>query len=195
MNAYEIKATARSDEGKGASRRLRRAGRVPAIVYGSGTAPVSIEIEHNHLWNKIGDEKIFSSRLTLSVDGKTETVMFKDMQRHPFEARVMHVDFIRVTDTSKVTKLIPLNVMNGAIAVGVKAGGLMTILMPAIELVGLAKDMPTQIDVDVKELDAGQSIRMSDLQLPAGIQVRALQKGGSDYNHSVVIIGKARKAR
>jgi large subunit ribosomal protein L25 len=195
MSNYNIPATALTDEGKGASRRLHHAGKVPAVIYGGGKEASSIEIEHNQLWNKIEDQKIFTSRVDLTVDGKAETVMFKDMQRHPFEARVLHVDFMRVTDNSKIKKQIPLNVINAATAVGVKAGGLMTILMPTVELVGLAKDMPDQITVDVKDLDAGESIRMSELALPEGIAVRALQKGGRKNDHSVVLIGKARKAR
>lgn len=186
-------AEVRSTEGKGASRRLRHAGKVPAIIYGSDKEAVSVTFEGNFVKKALVDIDVYNTVLTVDVKGGSkEKVIIKDMQRHPARADVMHLDLQRVTDKSRVTKRVPIKFIGAAKAPGVKLGGLMTFFQKTVEIRCTAKDLPKVIEIDVSTMEAGANLRLSDLQLPKGVEVVALLHGNSDYDQAVVGIGKVR---
>lgn len=186
-------AEVRSTEGKGASRRLRHAGKVPAIIYGSEKEAVSVTFEGNFVKKALVDIDVYNTVLTVDVKGGSkEKVIIKDMQRHPARADVMHLDLQRVTDKSRVTKRVPIKFTGAAKAPGVKLGGLMTFFQKTVEIRCAAKDLPKAIEIDVSTMEAGANLRLSDLQLPKGVEVVALLHGNSDYDQAVVGIGKVR---
>jgi large subunit ribosomal protein L25 len=185
-------ASLRTEEGKGASRRLRHANRVPAIIYGAGKEAVSISLLANFVKHALENEALFNTVLTVDVEGgKTEACVIKDVQRHPATGAVFHIDFQRAADNILVKK-IPFNFIGEDVSPGVKAGGMISFLQATVEINCLAKDLPTEITVDVSNMEAGTSLRLSELELPEGISIRALAHGNSDYDQSVVNIGKAK---
>jgi large subunit ribosomal protein L25 len=181
MTQFTFIATARNDLGKGASRRLRRENQhIPAIIYGGEAAPVSIAVEQREFYRILElEESIYTSVLNLNVDGKPQQVILKDMQRHPFKPTVMHLDFQRVDSTHKVTVHVPLHFLNEATCVGVKQqGGLIQHLLNEVEISALPQDLPASLDIDVAALEIGQTIHLTDLQLPKGVSIVALAHGG-----------------
>lgn len=186
-------AEIRTDEGKGASRRLRHANKVPAVIYGAGKDAVSVSLTANFVKHALENAAIFNTVLTLEVEGgETETCVIKDMQRHPATGAAHHIDFQRAADNVLVKK-VPLTFVGKAVAPGVKAGGLMSFLQSAVEVSCLAKNLPTTISVDVSAMQEGSSMRLSEIALPEGVSITALSHGSSDYDQSVVNIGKAAK--
>ncbi|VAW45864.1 LSU ribosomal protein L25p [hydrothermal vent metagenome] len=187
-------ANIRTEEGKGASRRLRHANQVPAIIYGAGKKAVSVSLLSNFVKHAFENEALFNTVLTIDVEGgDTETCVVKDIQRHPATGDVFHIDFQRATDNVLVKK-IPFTFTGKDVSPGVKAGGMISFLQSTVEISCLAKDLPTEITVDVSQMEAGTSLRLSELVMPKGVAIRALAHGNSDYDQSVVNIGKA-KAR
>ncbi len=185
-------ASLRTEEGKGASRRLRHANRVPAIIYGAGKEAVSISLLANFVKHALENEALFNTVLTVDVEGgETEACVIKDIQRHPATGAVFHIDFQRAADNILVKK-IPFNFIGEDVSPGVKAGGMISFLQATVEINCLAKDLPTEITVDVSTMEAGTSLRLSELDLPEGVSIRALAHGNSDYDQSVVNIGKAK---
>ncbi|MCF6298349.1 MAG: 50S ribosomal protein L25/general stress protein Ctc [Thiomicrorhabdus sp.] len=185
-------ASLRTEEGKGASRRLRHANRVPAIIYGAGKEAVSISLLANFVKHALENEALFNTVLTVAVEGgETEACVIKDVQRHPATGAVFHIDFQRAADNILVKK-IPFNFIGEDVSPGVKAGGMISFLQATVEINCLAKDLPTEITVDVSTMEAGTSLRLSELDLPEGVSIRALAHGNSDYDQSVVNIGKAK---
>lgn len=181
MTQFTFIATARNDLGKGASRRLRRENQhIPAIIYGGEAAPMSIAVEQREFYRILElEESIYTSVLNLNVDGKPQQVILKDMQRHPFKPTVMHLDFQRVDSTHKVTVHVPLHFLNEATCVGVKQqGGLIQHLLNEVEISALPQDLPASLDIDVAALEIGQTIHLTDLQLPKGVSIVALAHGG-----------------
>lgn len=167
---FEITAQKRNDQGTGASRRLRRAGKVPAIVYGAGKDAQAIEVDHNAMFLNLRKEAFHSSVLTLIVDGKKESVLLRDTQVHPYKAQVLHVDFQRVTAGQKLHTKVPLHFVNADIAPGVKlGGGIASHVLNELEVECLPKDLPEFIEADLKELAVGQSLHVSNLKLPKGV--------------------------
>jgi large subunit ribosomal protein L25 len=189
---FELIAQKRMLQGSGASRRLRRANKVPAIVYGGSTAPMAIELDHNTILLNLRKEAFHSTVLTLNIDGTPETVLLRDSQVHPYKPLVLHCDFQRVDTTHAVHQKVPLHFINADIAPGVKlSGGNVSHVMGEIEVTCLPQDLPAFIEVDLKDLQAGQSIHVSQLTFPAGVKpvvhgddhvVAAIQlkKGGGD---------------
>lgn len=168
----EINAITRELQGTSASRRLRHAGRVPGIVYGGEAKPQSIELDHNELFQALRKEAFYSTVLSLNLDGKKETVLLRDVQRHPYKALVLHVDFQRVDATHKLHQKVPLHFINADIAPGVKTqGGLLSHVLNEVNVTCLAADLPSFIEVDLKDLSAGHSIHVSQLKLPKGVEV------------------------
>jgi large subunit ribosomal protein L25 len=187
-------AQARSTEGKGASRRLRQMGKVPGIIYGADKDAVSVTFEASFVKKMLENNEVYNKVLTVDVvGGSQERVIIKDMQRHPARSDVMHIDLQRVLDDSRVTKRIPLNFIGTTVAPGVKLGGLMTFFQKTVEVRCHAKNLPTVIDIDVSKMESGQSLRLSDLVMPEGVEVVALLHGSSDYDQAVVGIGKVRR--
>jgi large subunit ribosomal protein L25 len=186
-------AKARTDEGKGASRRLRHAGLVPAIIYGADKAPLSVTLNHNFLIHALDDDAVYNSPITVKGLGDDEVVVIKDLQRHPAKPQIMHVDLQRLDNARMIYKRIPLNFTGSDVAPGVKSGGVMTFFQVDVEVRCLPANLPSVIEVDVSKMDENTRIRLSDLVLPEGVQATALLHGNSDYDQAVVGLGKSKK--
>lgn len=193
---FELKAEVRTDMGKGASRRLRRTQAVPAIIYGGSSEPQSITLAHNELIHHLENEAFYSHVLTMNVDGKTEQVVLRDLQRHPYKALILHADFMRIDNKSTLTMNVPLHFLNEDKAVGVKKdGGIVSRLMTELEVSCLAKDLPEYIEVDLIDLHVGDSIHLSEIKMPEGVELVALSHGDAhDHDLAVVSIVKPRAA-
>lgn len=167
----EITATTRQAQGTGASRRLRKIGRVPGIVYGSGDA-VNIDLDQNSLYHSLRNEAFHASILTLELDGKKQSVLLRAFQMHPVRQEVLHVDFQRIDTSKKIHKKVPLHFVNADIAPGVKmGGGIITHVLNELEVVCLVTDLPTSIEVDLSNLQLGHSVHISDVKLPNGVEI------------------------
>ena len=166
----EISATSRSVQGTGASRRLRKAGRVPGIVYGY-SEPVMIELDHNNLYHALRKEAFHASVLTLDKEGKKEMVLLRDFQMHPFRQQVMHIDFERVLADKKIHMKVPLHFTNADTAPGVKAGGIISHVLNELTIACLPADLPLFIEVDLGGLTLGHSFHVSDVKLPKGMDI------------------------
>lgn len=176
---FALNAEVRSDLGKGASRRLRRnVSMVPAVIYGGDKAPQSISLLAKDLAKLLENEAAFSHVLSLDVAGTQESVVIKALQRHPAKGFVLHADFQRVVAGQKLTAHVPLHFINEATAVGVKQqGGEISHTINEVEVSCLPKDLPEFIEVDMAAVEVGQTVHMSDLKLPKGVELVALAHG------------------
>lgn len=175
---HAISADSRKDEGKGASRRLRRAGYVPAIVYGGGQDPQNIQLEHRIVLALAKNEWFFSSVLDLTVDGKTQKVLLRDWQKHPFKPLMMHMDFQRINENEQIRTSVPLHFLNQETSPAGKASGVViSHNITEVEVSCLAKDLPEFIEVDLAALDKDDIVHLSDLKLPAGVTLSELSQG------------------
>ena len=189
--SIEFNATKRSVQGTGASRRLRNAGRFPGVVYGGDKAPLSVEFDHNELYHLLRQEAFHSSVLTMNLDGAKETVILRDVQRHPFRQLVLHIDLQRVDATHKIHTKIPFHFVNADVAPGVKLhGGIISHVMSELDVKCLPGNLPEFIEVDLGALRAGESIHASQIKLPAGVELAA----HGDADPVVASILKARGA-
>ena len=188
---FTLNAKGREDTGKGASRRLRRlAGEIPAIVYGGKKQPEQVSLAHKDVIKALENEAFFSQVISLDVDGKAEDVVIKDIQRHPAKAIVLHMDFLRVSKTTKLTTRIPLHFINEDVCVGVKmGGGLIAHSMTELEIQCLPQDLPEYLEVDMAEVEIGQTVHISDIKLPAGVESVALSYG-EDHDLPVATVNK-----
>ncbi|MBJ7267399.1 MULTISPECIES: 50S ribosomal protein L25/general stress protein Ctc [Idiomarina] len=185
---FNIKATVRTDKGKGASRRLRHADKVPAILYGGKGEPVALELDHNKVNNMADFEAFYSHILTLEFDGKKHQAILKDMQRHPYKPKLTHLDFQRVEKGHKLHTNLPLHFLNETTAKGVKEeGGVVVHHVNDVEITVLPKDLPEYLEVDIAELSVGDTIHLTDLKLPKGVELVELTKG-DDHDQAVVSI-------
>jgi len=174
----EVIASKRVEQGTGASRRLRRAGKVPGIIYGADQEPVAIELDHNDLYYAMQEESFHASILNLKVDGKAESVLLRDAQYHPWKQLVMHVDFQRVNPNEAIHIKVPFHFINGDAAPGVKqGGGIISHVMNDADVSCLPGKLPEFIEVDLKDLEAGHSIHLGDIKLPEGVEFVALKHG------------------
>lgn len=177
---FTLNAQARTaaQEGKGASRRLRREAKVPAIIYGGDQAPMCVSLELRELVKAISNEAFFSSIITLNVDGQEQRAVIKAMQRHPAKNTPLHADFMRVVAGHEITVKVPLHFNNEETAKGVKeSGGVVTINMHEVEITVLPRHLPEFITVDLQDLDVGHALHLSDLKLPEGVTITALTHG------------------
>jgi len=176
---FTLNAEARSDLGKGASRRLRRlANQVPAVIYGGEKAPQSISLLAKEVAKLLENDAAYSHVIALTVDGAVETVVIKALQRHPAKGHVLHADFVRVVAGQKLTAHVPLHFLNQESSVGVKQqGGEVSHSAADVEVSCLPKDLPEFINVDMANVEVGQILHMSDLVLPAGVELVALAHG------------------
>ena len=188
---FILQAKGREDTGKGASRRLRRlAGEVPAIVYGGKKDPTKIALTHKDVAKAIENEAFFSSIISLDIEGASEDVIIKDIQRHPFKKIVLHMDFFRVSKTTVLQTKVPLHFINEDTCPGVKlGGGIVAHTMTDIEIQCLPKNLPEFIEVDMAEVDLGDIVHISDIVLPEGVESVALNLG-ADHDLSVATINK-----
>jgi len=190
---HNLTATGRKDEGKGASRRLRRSGHVPAIVYGGHADPQSIQIEHNHLWIASQNEWFYSAILDMNVDGKVQKVLLRDMQRHPFKQQILHLDFLRVSENEALRAKVPLHFVNQEKSpAGKSAGVVVTHELNEVEVSCLPKDLPEFLEIDLAELVVGDIVHLSQIKLPKGVTIPALAHGGKEHDLAIVIARHAR---
>ena len=193
MSEHIIQAVGRKDEGKGASRRLRRSGFIPAVVYGGQSAPKSIQLEHEKTWIASQNEWFYSSILTLEVDGQRESVLLRDIQRHPYKQLIMHLDFQRVDANQALRVKVPLHFLNQEKSPAGKTAGVVILHeLNEIEISCLPKDLPEFIEVDLGELKVGDIVHLSDIKLPAGVEIPEL-KLGKEHDVAVVIAKHARE--
>ena len=169
--SFEVAAQPRSDTGKGASRRLRRQGLVPGIVYGGRAAPQMIAVRHNELERQLDYEAFYSSLLDLKLDGDTTQVVLKDLHRHPAKRSLLHVDFLRVSRDEKLRLTIPIHFLNEDKCPGVKMGGQVSHNVTEIEVSCLPADLPEYLTVDMLEMDMGDSVHVSELKLPERVEL------------------------
>jgi large subunit ribosomal protein L25 len=176
---YEVTAETRNKMGKGENRRIRRLeNKFPAVVYGADKAPHSIVLDHNTFVHALENEGFYSNILTLTIDGKQEKVVLKDLHRHPSRPKILHADFLRVSAKTKLTMNIPLHFLGGDTAPGVKAeGGVVSHLMSEVEVRCLPGDLPQYIEVDLSKLAIGDAVHLSNLKLPKGVELTALTHG------------------
>ena len=184
---FEINAQARTLQGSGASRRLRRAGKVPGIIYGGEAAPQAIEIDHNELLLDMKKEAFHASILNIVLGGMKQQVLLRDTQMHAYKPQILHVDFQRVTATEELHLMVPLHFINEDSAPGVKlSGGLVNRVLTEVDVQCLPRNLPEFIEVDVGALEVGESIHLSELKLPKGVKLTH-----EDDNSLVVgIVGK-----
>ncbi|QMT61160.1 50S ribosomal protein L25/general stress protein Ctc [Legionella sp. PC997] len=180
MSNILLEAQARTDMGKGASRRLRRLeNKVPAVIYGGDKKPMSIHFQHNKVVKALETESIYSSVFDITVDGKVEHVILKALQRHPYKPVVMHMDLQRVSKTDILVKLVPIHFINEEKAPGIKAGGIINHTMTQVEIRCQAKDLPEFISVDMSEVKMDDIVHLSHLKLPKGVQLTVDVTDGS----------------
>lgn len=190
--AHQIKVQHREDEGKGASRRLRRNGLVPAIVYGGDLAPVNIQVGHNDILLASQHEWFYSSILDLELDGDVQPVLLRDIQRHPFKQQILHLDFQRVSANQALRTSVPLHFINEEVS---PAGKLSDVLVShelrEVTVECLPKDLPGSIEVDLSALALGDTLYLSDIKLPKGVEIPQLALG-KDHDDAIVTARPAR---
>ena len=187
--SFELVAEFRDAEGKGASRRLRRVNKVPAILYGGHREPRALALDHTKLMLMLENERFYSTIINIRVGDVTQAAVLKDVQRHPAKNAVLHVDLQRVLENEKIRISIPLHFQGAAGSPGVKAGGLVSHLRNEIEVSCLPKDLPEYINVDLSGLGMNQMLYLADLPVPEGVEILELSHG---RNSPVVSIHHAR---
>jgi len=183
-----LNAEPRSDSGKGASRRLRHQGLVPAIVYGGKFDPVQISIAHNEFIHELEKESIYTQVIDLKLGDKTQEVILRDLQRHPYKNKIMHADFFRIDKNTPIKVVVPIHVVNAEDCVGVRQdGGMMTQLVTEIEIISLPKDLPEYLEIDALNLHLGETLHLTDITMPEGVQIVALThlEDVEDIEHDV----------
>jgi large subunit ribosomal protein L25 len=184
---FVLNAEVRNDLGKGASRRLRHADKVPAIIYGGDKAPVSITLDHNKLIQAQAHEAFYTHILTINLAGEEVKAIVKAMQRHPFKPKVTHVDFQRVEAGHELHTIVPLHFINEAAAA--KKGGIVAHHINEIAINVLPENLPEFIEVDLANVEVGQTLHLSDLKVPAGVTIAELAKGAG-HDQAVVSVNK-----
>jgi len=174
---FVVDAQLRSDEGKGASRRLRRTGMVPAVIYGGSSAPQSIALPLNVMLQHIEHEAFFSHILDINVAGKGEKAVVKDLQMHPFKPVIMHMDFQRVDENSVIRMHVPIHFIGEDVAPGIKSGAVFTHQLTSVDVSCPASKLPEFIELDVSGMHMGDSLHLSDIKLPAGVEIVELSHG------------------
>jgi len=171
---FVLNAEARDDQGKGASRRLRRAGKFPAIVYGAGKEPTPITLDHNEMLKNLENEAFYSHILNLNLGGESERVVLRDVQRHPAKPFILHIDLLRVKKGEALRMHVPLHFINEDTSPGIKAGGTAMHNLVEVEIECLPRNLPEYIEVDAGQLDVGESIHLSQIQPPEGVTLVAM---------------------
>jgi large subunit ribosomal protein L25 len=186
----EFTAFARNTEGRGASRRMRRAGKAPGIVYGGTIPPTPIELDHNALFHALRGEAFHSSILTMKLDGSATKVLLRDVQMHPFRNEILHVDFQRVDENKKIHMKVPLHFVKGEDSPAVKlSGAIISHVTTDIDIACLPKDLPGFIEVDLSTLEVGHALHVSSVKLPPGVSV--VKRGTNDPVVAAGIVPRA----
>ena len=174
---FNLIAEMRDDQGKGASRRLRRQGKVPAVIYGAGRDPRNLMFDHNKVLRQLDDPSFYSSILNIKVGEKSRAAIVKDIQRHPSKKQIIHIDLQRIVEDEQIKMQIPIHYLGEEDAVGVKiGGGTVTKIMTELEISCLPKDLPEFLEVDISELELDQMLNVSDISLPEGVEISDIIK-------------------
>jgi large subunit ribosomal protein L25 len=190
MGSIEFTAFARNTEGRGASRRMRRAGKAPGIVYGGTVAPTPIELDHNALFHALRGEAFHSSILTMKLDGAATKVLLRDVQMHPFRNEILHVDFQRVVEDKKIHMKVPLHFIKGEESPAVKlSAAIISHVTTDLNIACLPKDLPGFIEVDLSALEVGHALHVSSVKLPPGVSV--VTRGKTDPVVAAAIVPRA----
>ena len=185
---FDLIAELREDQGKGASRRLRHQGKVPAIIYGAGRPPRSLMFDQNKVLLELENESFYSSVLNIKVGDKSQAAILKDLQRHPSKPIIMHMDFQRIVDDVEIRMNIPLHFIGEEVAPGVKqAGGSVSRLMNDVEVECLPKYLPEYLEVDISNLELDDMVHLSDIKLPEGVEIPELAQG-EEHDQAIVAI-------
>ncbi|MDG2375315.1 MAG: 50S ribosomal protein L25/general stress protein Ctc [Woeseiaceae bacterium] len=175
---FDLIAELREDQGKGASRRLRRNGKVPAIIYGAGRPPRQLAFDHNRVTQQLENESFYSSILNIKVGDKSQAAIVKDIQRHPARRVIMHMDFQRIVEDEKIKMNVPIHYLNGESSIGVKQdGGSVMQVVNDVEVSCLPKDLPEYFEVDIEQLGLNEMLHLSDIRLPEGVEIPELAQG------------------
>ncbi len=193
VEAFVVDAESRSDEGKGASRRLRHTGKFPAVIYGGSKEPKSITLSQNVMSQQLENEAFYSHILDINVDGEKESAILKDIQWHPYKPIVMHVDFLRVDENTIIKVQVPIHCIGADVAPGVKEGGIVTHQMTSVEVSCPAGKLPEFIEVDISSLELGGTVHLSELKVPADVSIVELSHG-EDHDQTVASIVVTRGA-
>jgi large subunit ribosomal protein L25 len=185
---FELEADVRADVGKGASRRLRHADKVPAIVYGAGEEPVSLTLDHNKAMHALSHEAFYSHILTLKVGQKNEKVILKAVQRNPSKPRLSHIDFLRVRADQKLHMHVPLHFLGEEEAPGLAEGGVFSHILSDVEVSCLPADLPEFIEVNVAHMALNDTLHLADIKLPKGVELVAFAHGVEEHNLPVISI-------
>ncbi len=185
---FDLIAELREDQGKGASRRLRHQGKVPAIIYGAGRPPRALTFDQNKVLHQLDNEAFYSSVLNIKVGDKSQAAILKDLQRHPAKHMIMHMDFQRIVDDVEIRMNVPLHFMNEEEAIGVKqGGGSISRLMNDVEVSCLPKNLPEYLEVDIADLELDAMLHLSDIKLPEGVEIPILAQG-PEHDQGIVSI-------
>ncbi len=192
-----LKARVRARTGTSLVRRLRREGEVPAILYGAGKENLSIAVNHDLLYHNLEREEFFSQVITIETDGQAEQAILRDLQRHPHQTKILHADFQRVEENRQIHLSLPIHFIGEEECVGVRVdGGMISHLMNEVEVTCLPKDLPENIQLDVSQLRIGESLHLSDIQLPEGVQITAFTHGDlHEHDNAVIAVQATRLTR
>ena len=189
---FDLIAEFREDQGKGASRRLRHKGKVPAIIYGAGRPPRSVMFDLNKVLKRLENESFYSSILNIKVGEKSQPAILKDLQRHPAKQIIMHMDFQRIVEDEEIKMNIPLHFLGEEVSPGVREGGSISKLINDVEISCLPKNLPEYLEVDVSKLELDEMLHLSDIKLPEGVEILGLVAG--DENDQGIVSVQIMKA-
>lgn len=192
-DTFTINAQERTGYGKAETRRQRRlANKIPAVIYGANENNRHVLLEHNEIDRALNNEAFYSHILTINFNDGSEQVVLKSMQRHPVKPTILHMDFLRIKAGEAIDKSVPLHFINEDKAAGLKHGGMVVHQQNQVEIRCLPKDLPEYIEVDIKDLELGDSLHISDLPNLEGIEYTALAHGDNSYNVSIVTMNEPR---
>ncbi len=193
-NNLQLAAEIRNNRGKNTNRRFRLEDKVPAVIYGADQKPQALILKHNEVIKALENEEFLTQIITLNINGKSERVVLKDLQRHPYRAtQIMHIDFMRIKASEKITMLIPLHFIEEEVAPGVKQGGIVTHSISEVEVKCLPSDLPKYIDIDMSNMELNDIVHLSDLKLPKGVELTELIHG-EEHDLPVATLQMARIA-
>ena len=191
---FVLPARVRARTGTGLVRRLRSEGEVPAVLYGAGKENLSIAVNHDLLFHSLDKEEFHSAIITIDTDGTKEQAILRSVQRHPHKVKILHADFQRVDDRKPITMSLPIHFMGEEDCVGVREdGGMISHLMNEVEVTCLPKDLPENIQLDVSKLHLGESLHLSDIALPEGVQITAFSHGDEHEHDNAVVAVQAQR--
>ncbi|MFQ6023181.1 MAG: 50S ribosomal protein L25/general stress protein Ctc [Acidiferrobacterales bacterium] len=186
---FELTGERRESKGTAVNRRLRRAGKVPAVLYGGSKDPLMLTLDHDAIYHHLENEAFHTSILTVKVDGEADQAILRDVQMHPFRPRVVHIDLQRISATEKLHMLVPIHVEGEDVAPGVKQqGGIVSRLMTEVDISCLPHQLPEFLTADISHLHIGESVHLSDMALPEGVTITSLAHGGEDLAVATIVV-------